>query len=252
MTGDRLTAGTSTADSHCSLLGPVVESCAAVAPYTKWSDQSSDPHHGNACFKPGGFKGGGDWSCPAGCTKVHAVPYCVVTGTMTPCRVPQGFPHIRFKSEDWYLVRRDHDPSDGWHQANDNLAGTAVYGSVDPSWVNPRGDPRSWSVGFGHSFTKYLLASGDLSMWVVLGKNELASKCAANCAGCTMTLDGSYMFPSTVYALEYCRRGAAEDPWISAGNHPTGMVYGENSYVYYNVHDALNFLGANVWVNVLP
>ena len=30
------------------------------------------------------------------------------------------------------------------------------------------------------------------------------------------------------------------------------MVYGENSYVYYNVHDALNFLGANVWVNVLP
>ena len=68
-------------------------SCAEAAPYTKWSDQSSDPHHGNACFKPGGFKYGGDWSCPTGCTKVGAVPYCVAgdatTDTKTPCRVPQ-------------------------------------------------------------------------------------------------------------------------------------------------------------------
>ena len=78
-----LTSGTSTADGACRWA-----TCAA-APYTKWTDESSDPHHGNACFKPGGFKGGGDWSCPAGCTKVHAVPWCVVTGTMTPCRVPK-------------------------------------------------------------------------------------------------------------------------------------------------------------------
>ena len=74
---------------HChSPSHAAATTCAGVAPYTKWSDQSSDPKHGNACFKPGGFKGGGDWSCPKGCKKVGRVPWCgEAKHDTTPCRV---------------------------------------------------------------------------------------------------------------------------------------------------------------------
>eukprot|EP01051_Picozoa_sp_SAG22_P012280 SAG22_NODE_1260_length_4978_cov_36.695269_3_plen_95_part_00 len=41
--------------------------------------------------------------------------------------VVEGLAHMTFEGEDWYLVRRDHDP-DGWHRANDQLAGTEEYG----------------------------------------------------------------------------------------------------------------------------
>lgn len=66
-------------------------SCAQADPYTMWTDESSDPNHGNACFKPGGpFKGGGDWQCPAGCTKHHRVPWCAEDSDDTaPCRVAE-------------------------------------------------------------------------------------------------------------------------------------------------------------------
>merc|ERR1712166_862642 len=65
-------------------------SCAQAGPYTVWADESSDSQHGNVCFKPGGFKGGGDWACPVGCTKIHSVPWCIDDNDHTaPCRVPE-------------------------------------------------------------------------------------------------------------------------------------------------------------------
>ena len=51
---------------------------------------------------------------------------------------------------------------------------------------------------------------------------------------------------------QYCRAGSAEDPWISAGNHPEHIVYGENGNVDHATDDALNFGGANVWINSRP
>ena len=65
--------------------------CAGVAPYTNFSDQRSDPKHGNACFKPGGpGKGGGDWQCPVGCKKVSSAPWCVEAKNNTAiCRVAE-------------------------------------------------------------------------------------------------------------------------------------------------------------------
>lgn len=63
--------------------------CAHAAPYTQFSTQHLDPRHGDACFKPGGpFKGGGDWRCPTGCTKVSHAPWCGMAGNVhAPCRV---------------------------------------------------------------------------------------------------------------------------------------------------------------------
>ena len=81
---------------------------------------------------------------------------------------------------------------------------------------------------------------------------------------------------------QYCRTGAQEDPWISAGDHPDLIVYGENGDANQwhtgtdGSIDALNkgeprrcccrswlvcplFLsrvlfagGSNVWINALP
>ena len=44
--------------------------------------------------------------------------------------VVDGYAHMSFQGVDWYLVRRDNNAGDGWHPANDNLAGTATYGAL--------------------------------------------------------------------------------------------------------------------------
>ena len=53
-----------------------------------------------------------------------------------------------------------------------------------------------------------------------------------------------------------CRSGArlaqgccSEDPWISARHHSAEIVYSESGYGGLNMGDALNFGGANVWIN---
>jgi len=69
-----------------------------TAPYAVWADHSSDPVHGNACYKTGGpGKGGGDRRCPTGCQMTAQFPYCVsnnadgtdTKGNLLPCRAPK-------------------------------------------------------------------------------------------------------------------------------------------------------------------
>ena len=50
---------------------------------------------------------------------------------------------------------------------------------------------------------------------------------------------------------QYCRTGAGEDPWISAGDHPDKIVYGEMSWANHHIGqdgstDALAAGGSNV------
>ena len=57
----------------------------------------------------------------------------------------------------WRLVRRVRGNEGRWHEADDELAGTAVYGSHDP---NPLSDS-SFSVPFSVSDIEFLIATGD-------------------------------------------------------------------------------------------
>ena len=163
--------------------------------------------------------------------------------------VVDGYATMNFNGQDWYLVRRDHSTDGGWHPVNDNLVGTETYGTLSS-------DPASqttWSALFGPDFTEYLLASGDMSMWVSLTKAELASNCGS-CANCVMALTGSSGLDEP---RQYCRAGSGEDPWISAGNHPDEIVYGEMSWANHHVGqdgsvDALHAGGSNVWINCHP
>jgi hypothetical protein len=164
--------------------------------------------------------------------------------------VVSGFGHTTFLYQDWYLVRRDHSIDGGWHPVNDDLTGTApAYGtfSTDPLVQE------TFSVPFGTAYTELLLASGDMSMWVTITKDELAGQCGS-CANCIMELTGSSGLDEP---RQYCRAGSGEDPWISAGNHPDLIVYGEMSWSSHHVgqdgsEDALQRGGSNVWVNALP
>jgi len=69
------TTGTTAVNDRITL-HELSKSCAQAGPYPIWADESYDSQHGNVCFKPGGFKGGGVWACPMGCTKTHSVPWC--------------------------------------------------------------------------------------------------------------------------------------------------------------------------------
>jgi hypothetical protein len=163
-----------------------------------------------------------------------------------------GFATMNFLGQDWYLVRRDHSIEGGWHPANDNLAGTETYGGFTFD-VNAQ---QTFSVPFGDAADEFLLASGDMSMWVTIKRSEVAAQCAASCANCKMELtassNGDISSP-----LQYCRTGSGEDPWISAGDHPDLIVYGENSWASHHIgqdgsEDALQRGGSNVWINCLP
>ena len=138
-------------------------------------------------------------------------------GNVPTVDVVSGFAHMNYQGIDWFLVRHDGIAGNGWHPANDNLAGSASYGDLgtDPT------DGTEWSVPFGSDFTQYLLASGDLSMWVQIGRDELASRCAASCAACAMDLVGSSTGGAAV--AQYCRTGASggslDQRWRSPNAH---------------------------------
>ena len=150
---------------------------------------------------------------------------------------------MTFSGRDWFLVRRDagslntggqtcsgYDPScwdavngdNCWHQATDNLAGTDVYGTND---LDPMGTA-SYSVAFRETrWTQMLLASGDMSMYVVMDRESIEQ--------CSEGQNDGQWFPhilegseSDEYeATQYCRAGVPEDPWISVGHHPDKVVY---------------------------
>ena len=173
---------------------------------------------------------------------------------------------MEFAGRKWYLVRRDpgelstagktcsgYDPScwdtagdNCWHQATDNLAGTDAYGECD---ADPMG-LNAYSIPFAQTtWNNMLLASGDLSMYVVMERPVIEE--------CSQGRNDGQWFPSVVEAsdatessaTQYCRSGAPEDPWISVGHHPDKVVYGEG---YCGAHwndDAPVHGGMNVWVD---
>jgi len=157
--------------------------------------------------------------------------------------VKNGYAHMKFQGKDWYLVRRKMGPKGGWHKVNDQAQGTKAYGS---NCKNPRGNCDFSTKYSNIKWSNMLMASGDLKMWVTLPKSTVTSFNKINCRNCVLKLTGSSGSKS---ARQYMRQGAREDPWISAGNHPSHIVYGENGYNGHNSDDALNFGGANVWVD---
>ena len=86
----------------------------------------------------------------------------------------------------------------------------------------------AYSLPFAHmEWTELLLSSGDMTMFTVLTRDSVEECSQGNNDGQwfpTVTLSSE----SAGYSVtQYCRSGAAEDPWISVGDHPDRVVYGE-------------------------
>ena len=152
-----------------------------------------------------------------------------------------AYAHFHYLEDDWHLVRRDAgslDPTGDqcWHPADDQLRGTAEYGEND---ADPLGI-HTFSLRFEHlNWQRLLFSSGDMSLWLVISRPEMET-CSIdrmeNHAG------GSTWFPDVTSSslqngvfedyqvTQYCREGVAEDPWISIGEHPDRIVYGEGGW----------------------
>ena len=129
----------------------------------------------------------------------------------------------------WFLVRRT---VGAWHPADDDLAGTAEYGTYER---NPNA-ASTFSVAFdgltmpnGRPFDQYLFASGDLSMWAIMDRSEVGDCQEIMATGGSGTGNGGWN--PTVKAssdttepttpLQYCRSYCCdEDPWISVRVSP--------------------------------
>jgi hypothetical protein len=174
---------------------------------------------------------------------------------------------MAFAGQDWYLVRRDpgdlntggascsgYDPScwvnptdvssadNCWHPTDDNLAGTAHYGEYE---YNPEG-LRTFSVPFsGFAWDQILLASGDMSMYVVMTRQSIQTCIDSPTAdGVRWTVELEESSESDEFEInQYCRASEPSDPWISvsagseaeraanaavdAYGHPDRVIYGE-------------------------
>ena len=175
---------------------------------------------------------------------------------------------MHFAGRTWYLVRRDpgelqtggktcsgYDPScwdlegdNCWHQATDNLAGTDSYGTCD---ADPMG-LNAYSLPFAAmDWTEMLLSSGDMTMFTVLTRDSIEE--------CSTGANDGQWHPNIILssdtagytATQYCRAGAREDPWISVGDHPDRVVYGEGWCGAHWADDAPVQGGMNVWVNAI-
>ena len=143
------------------------------------------------------------------------------------------------------------------------------------------GQDDTFSIAFSAGgYSSLLFASGDLSMWVQMSRATVQGFSDPNvdCKHCTLPLEGSSEGGRPVQ--QYMRSDCCpEDPWISAGDHPAKIVCehqppplnltqshgladsrllaaahlsdGEGGWKGHNTNDALNFGGANVWVNSL-
>ena len=129
-----------------------------------------------------------------------------------------------------------HVPSGGgWHPANDDLAGTAVYGQRSD-------DSKAWSVAWHNdAFNEYLFASGDCKNWLISAKSTFdKSTWTGTGGGCGTQKTGGPGFvlksstSNSPYTTTWCLRKQNKDPnqpWVSLREHEqsrqSGMLYGE-------------------------
>jgi Ca2+-binding EF-hand superfamily protein len=109
-----------------------------------------------------------------GKVKVVEFPLCELqsenaVGDFVTYDIVSGYAHLKFHGSDWYLVRRKAAPPT-WHPVDDNLQGTGSYGnrSTDPLGAHDFSVP--WAQT---AYTKVLVASGDLSMFIIMSRADI-------------------------------------------------------------------------------
>jgi len=129
----------------------------------------------------------------------------------------------------WKLVR--YMPSGNtFHPANDNLAGTDVYG-------NPIDMSKAWSVSFStrnRNRLQFLFAFGNCDKWLIADADVVL---ADNWSYAQRSIYKSSRFDYSYTAGWLKRTNVKEDPWISLEDHSVSkplkdVLYGEDSHVF--------------------
>ena len=118
----------------------------------------------------------------------------------------------------WRLVRFLPPTATAWHPVDDNLAGTTTYGTAY-NYTN------AWSIPFG-TFDEFCFGTLNLQYWMRITKTEAIG---ANYSGISRNIISSSFSSAPYTAIQYYRSGFPEDPWFSIRDHPTDIVYGENT-----------------------
>jgi len=133
--------------------------------------------------------------------------------------------------EKWLLVR--HVPAGNqWHKAQDEMAGTSVYGTKVVEESKYLG-AAEWSIRFDNiNCPKFLFALGDRSKWLVATKDSVIGGWYANSG---RPVEKSSSSSSATNPKWYRRNGSLEDPWVSTTDHHPAIgageiVYGENHF----------------------
>jgi hypothetical protein len=162
-----------------------------------------------------------------------------------------GAGHGAVLGSGWRLVRRVAGATSSkapWHPTDDQLRGTAVYGTPDSETGSS-----TFSIAFGE-VSEFLFMTGDRQLWL---------HCTADAARGSFwsyakrpIIHSSATPSNTPYTAGWYRRSQnLEDPWISITDHAPAttdgnMLYGENSYNGPTAHSMSLWKhnGANVWV----
>ena len=137
----------------------------------------------------------------------------------------------------WRLVRFLPPTSTAWFSGNDNIQGTRELNHTTRLMT------QEWTVLFG-TFNEYCFSTLNFTNWLYCTKDAVNG---ANYGNLQRPIIRSSTSPTTAYTANwYNRSGRHEDPWISLGNHPTGMLYGENSVSEHN--QFIGNEGMCVWV----
>merc|ERR1719474_825453 len=188
------------------------------------------------------YSSGGTWSMTVHCESTSEP-------TTAPTRGPTAEPataETRNCAEDidgggWTLVRHSYNK---WPDANDNLVGTAEYGTVS----GPTSD-NEFAVAFDAADdTQFLFSNGDCDRWLITTFDQFRYQWGANY---NANILKSCISDTPYTAKWYNRAGNPEDPWISYKDHfaddKTTIIYGENDHQGANIKNAYDQF-VNVWM----
>jgi hypothetical protein len=120
----------------------------------------------------------------------------------------------------WRLVRFLPPTSSVWYSGNDNLEGTRQLNHATRLMT------QEWTVLFG-TFNEYCFSTLNFAHWLYCTKDAVTGAFYDNSLRPILKSSTSNVPYSSRW---YNRQGnTGEDPWLSVGNYPNNVIYGENT-----------------------
>ncbi|CAK0839801.1 unnamed protein product [Prorocentrum cordatum] len=148
----------------------------------------------------------------------------------------------------WVLVR--HTAGSGnWGPFTDGLMGTDVLEVGNGAAAGTALDSQHWTLQWDtHSVDQFLFATADCQKWLIASRGAVGGSITGEYYyNGTRTINRSSSSNTSYSAAWHNREGFQQDPWISLGDVPQGVLYAEDSSDLH-VADKNAHFGTNVYV----